>query len=503
MRNHRRVALAVASVAAASLVLAACSPAAGTNDGEPAEVAESLTWMTMLHTPTTPEPDGPIEEALAEYTGTDVEFQWVPDASKDEKINAVLASDSLADITSLTNTTNASVRTALASGQFWDVEPYLADYPNLSEIDEQTIASARVEGHLYGVPFQKPKARYGVLIRQDWLDALGLEVPHTVEELGEVAVAFAQDDPDGNGADDTTGFIDRAESFKLGFRMIAGYFGAGNNFEVNDDDEVVPSFQSDEFKDAMEWYRELYEQGAVNNEFVTVQKQNQQDAIAQSKGGIVITGLFEAKNYMALAQSADPETPMAWALVNDMTYDDVPRRILSDTNGGFGGWLAISTTRVKTEDDLRAVLGYLDKLLDEEAFMLMTNGIDGTHYEVSDDIVTVLDETLWEQEVQPYASSRPSDTLVKFSNTTPYVDEANTLMEENAEYTIIDPSLPLSSDTFDARWSVIQQAANDAYNKFMVGQLDMDGYEAAIAALDGQGLSDVIDELTASYSEAG
>src|SRR5690606_34885055 len=167
-----------------------------------------------------------------------------------------------------------------------------------------------------------------------------------------------EDDPDGNGQDDTTGFIDRLESFKLGFRMLAGYFGAGNNFEVTDDGEVIPSFQTKAFKEAMEWYRGLYEKGAVNSEFVTMQKQNQQDAIAQGKGGIVVTGLFEAKNSRNLAKSADPNTPMKWALINDMTYDDVPRRILSDTNGGFGGWLAISTSRVKSEDELKAVLAF-------------------------------------------------------------------------------------------------------------------------------------------------
>ncbi|WP_460796460.1 extracellular solute-binding protein [Microbacterium sp. GXF0217] len=506
MRNHSRLGIAVASVAVASLALTACGASdapANSNEGSSGDVTtpESITWMAMLHTPTTPEADGPIATALAEYTGTEVDFQWVPDASKDEKINAALASDTLADITSLTNSTNTSVRQALKSGQFWDVEPYLEDYENLSQIDEKTLASARVDGHLYGVPFQKPVARYGVLVRQDWLDNLGLEAPHTIEELSEVAVAFTQDDPDGNGKDDTTGFIDRLESFKLGFKTLAGFFGAGNNFVV-EDDEVIPTFQTDEFKEAMEWYRGLYEQGAVNGEFVTMQKQNQQDAIAQGKGGIVVTGLFEAKNYMNLATSADPNTPMAWALINDMTFEDVPRRILSDTGGGFGGWLAMSTSQVKDEAELKGILAFIDKLLDEDAFALMTNGIEDEHYTVdADGIVTIADQPKWEQEVQPYNSSRPSDNVTTFKSSTPYVDEGNEKIAENAEFAVIDPTQPLSSDAFDQSWSTIQQAANDAYNKYMVGQLDMAGYEAAIADLDGKGLNTIIEELSASYAE--
>jgi len=500
MRNHSRLGIAVASAAVAALALTACGSSGDDPGADDADTPKSITWMTILHTPTTPESSGPIQSALEEYTGTELDFQWVPDASKDEKINAALASDTLGDITSLTNITNTSVRQALKSGQFWDVEPYLKDYPNLAQINEQTIASARIDGHLYGVPFQKPIARYGVLVRQDWLDNLGLATPHTIEELSEVAVAFATQDPDGNGKDDTTGFIDRLESFKLGFKSLAGYFGAGNNFVVTDDGEVIPTFLTDEFTEAMEWYRGLYEQGAVNGEFVTMQKQNQLDAIAQGKGGIVVTGLFEAKNYMNLATSADPNTPMAWALINDVTFEDVPRRILSDTNGGFGGWLAISTTKVKSEDELKSILAFIDKLLDEEAFSLMTNGIEGEHYSISDGIVTIDDQSTWEQEVQPYNSSRPSDNVKTFLSSTPYVNEGNEKIAENTDFAVIDPTLPLTSATFDQSWSTIQQAANDAYNKYIVGQLDMDGFTAAVEKLRGQGLDKIIEEFTASYA---
>jgi putative aldouronate transport system substrate-binding protein len=365
-----------------------------------------------------------------------------------------------------------------------------------------TLDSARIDGKLYGVPFQKIKARYGVVVRQDWLDNLGLEVPHTIEDLTKVAHAFAHDDPDGNGKDDTTGFYDREESFKVGFRSLSGYFGAGSQFEVTDDGQVVPTFTTDAYKDAMEWYRGVYEDGGVNQEFVTVQKQNQQDGIAQGKGGIVVTGLFEAKNYLALAESADPETPMEWALVNDITYEDVPRRILTDTGGGMGGWLAIPKSEVESEEELKKVLGFIDKLMDEEAFGLMTNGIEGTHYEVDGDgVVTVTDQTAWEQEVQPYASSRPSEKVVTYKSTTPYVDEGNELMAENEEYVITNPAQSLTSETYDSRWSTIEQQVTDSYNQYITGAIEMADFEATIESLRGQGLDQIIEEFTAAYAE--
>lgn len=500
MNTRKRLAGGTAAVLATALALTACGSDGGTEGGGGGDDGP-ITWMSMLHTPTTPDPNGPIHEALVDYTGTDFEMQWVPDASKEEKINAALASGTLADITSLTQIDSTTVRNALTSGMFWDVEPYLSEFDNLSQIPQATIDVARLDGHLYGIPFQKPIARYGVLVRQDWLDNLGLETPHTLEELAEVAQAFAEDDPDGNGEDDTTGFIERSESFSLSFRIIAGYFGAGDRFELDDAGNVVPAYTTDAWKEAMEWYRSVYEDGGMNQEFVTMQKDNQRDAIARGEGGIVITGMFEARGYLELAESIDPETPMEWAQINDMTAGDVERRIVSDTNGGMGGWLAINTQTVETEEDLREVLGFIDSLLDEEAFTLMTQGIEDEHYEVdADGVYSRINQTEWEQEVQPYSSSRPADNVIVFTSDNEYVNRADELMAENDEYAVTNPAQSLSSETYDRQWSTIDQTVMDAFNRYMVGELDMAGYEDAIESVRNQGLDDIITEFTESYN---
>jgi putative aldouronate transport system substrate-binding protein len=340
-----------------------------------------------------------------------------------------------------------------------------------------------------------------VLVRQDWLDNLGLETPHTLEELTAVAQAFTEDDPDGNGEDDTTGFIDRLESFNLGFRILSGYFGAGDTFVVDEQGEFEAAFATEEFKTAMEWYQGVYANGWVNQEFITTQKTNQQDMIAQDRGGIVVTGLFEAKNYVALAQNANPDSPMEWALVNDMTWGDVERRIISDTAGGMGGLMAISKQNVPTEEGLRYILGFIDSLLDEEPFTLMTNGIEGTHFETdAEGVVTITDQPAWEQEVQPYSSSRPSDNVVTFPTNDEYTNLANELMAENAEYAVTNPAQSLTSETFDTQWSTIFETVQDAYFKYMVGQLDMAGYEAAVEAARDQGLDTILAEFGESYA---
>lgn len=497
MISRRNLLSSVPVAAAGALALSSCGSTSGSSGGGD----DPLTWMAMLHTPSTPDASGPVQKGLTDLLGTDFTMQWVPDASKEEKINAALASGSVADVTSITELNNSSIRSGVTSGLFWDVEPFLSEFDHLKDIDSTILDGARLDGVLYGVPFQKILARYGVLIRQDWLDELGLEVPHTIEDLGKVAKAFAEGDPTGTGKS-VTGFIDREESFKVGFRSLAGYFGAGETFQLDDSGTIIPAIISDPWKEAMEWYRGVFEAGGVNQEFITTQKENQQQAIAQDKGGIVVTGLFEAKNYVALAESINPDTSVEWTLINDITFEDVPRRIVSDTGGGVGGLLALSTQTVKTEEDVRRVLGYADALMTEEAHGLMTNGIEGTHYEIDGDgAVEIIDQALWEQEVQPYSSSRLAENAFTYKSSDPYVNLANEMMEESSQYAITNPVQSLNSETFNSQWATIEQTIQDAYNNFMMGQASMADYESAIETVRSQGLDDIISEYTEAYEK--
>lgn len=481
----------------AGLFLAGCGDGGGSPEGPESEGKSSISWMAMLHTASPP--SGDVTQRLEEYTGVEIDFTWVPDASKTERLNAALASNSLADIVSLTEINNTTVRSSLASGMFWDVEPYLEEFPNLAEISEDRLESSRIDGRIYGVPFLKPIARYGVLVRKDWLDNLGLDVPSTLEELAAVAQAFTEDDPDGNGADDTVGFVERDESFNVGFRSLSGYFGADNWFTITDDDEVMPSFMQPEYKEAMEWFRNIYDNGWMNSDFAVMAKNDQKNYIVQGRGGIVLSGLQEVRNYIDDAAGTDEEH-MEWVLINDIVHENVERRILSDTNGGMGGWLAIPKNNVETEEDLRVVLKFINDLMDEEPFTLMTQGIEGVHYEIDDEGVYVrLDDTKWQQEVQPFSSSRPSELVTVFPSSNPYVNLANEKIRENEEFAVINPAQSLNSETYDRSWSSLIEGISDAYYQYMTGEIEIDGFDTAIETFLRNGGQQIIDEFTEDY----
>lgn len=89
-----------------------------------------------------------------------------------------------------------------------DMEKYMPQ--RLKDIYDQypqSFYSVTKDGKIYGIACA-PSLTEGqvMIIRQDWLDALNLKAPTTMDEFEEVIRAFTEDDPDGNGKNDTYGF---------------------------------------------------------------------------------------------------------------------------------------------------------------------------------------------------------------------------------------------------------------------------------------------------------
>ncbi len=89
-----------------------------------------------------------------------------------------------------------------------DIEKYMPD--RLKEIYDkypQSFYPVVKDGKTYGIACT-PALTEGqvMIIRQDWLDKLGLQAPANMDEFEAVIKAFTEDDPDGNGKADTYGF---------------------------------------------------------------------------------------------------------------------------------------------------------------------------------------------------------------------------------------------------------------------------------------------------------
>ncbi len=152
-----------------------------------------------------------ITRRLEEELGIKIKYDWiVPQDQFNTKWNLTIASGNLPDVMRMNVRQFQELSTADA---ILDVTKYVDEYASpalewLYELDEGfTRDASTVNGKLYSVPITgtSPNNTPLLWIRKDWLDRVGLEVPTTIDEFMEVARAFRNNDPDGNGKKDTYG----------------------------------------------------------------------------------------------------------------------------------------------------------------------------------------------------------------------------------------------------------------------------------------------------------
>ena len=120
------------------------------------------------------------------------------------------------------------------SGQFREVgslfEQYASDmYKEAVNEDPTMWYPFMREDGAYGIPI--PEYSWNndtvLFIRQDWMDNLGLEAPETIEDLEKIMDAFVNEDPDGNGENDTIALAAAMrDSLKPTQATISWLFGA-------------------------------------------------------------------------------------------------------------------------------------------------------------------------------------------------------------------------------------------------------------------------------------
>lgn len=134
-----------------------------------------------------------------------------------------------------------------------------------------------------------------IWINQKWLTELGLSVPKTVDEFTNVLQAFATKDPNGNGKKDEIPLMLCVDRDYYSFQPFMGMFGvatkSGNNdayVQVKDGKvEFQPTTQG--YKDALKYFRSLYEQELIYAEVFTA---SQSTAEAKMSAATPTVGVY-------------------------------------------------------------------------------------------------------------------------------------------------------------------------------------------------------------------
>lgn len=254
-------------------------------------VDETMT-LSVMHAYAEPAVTDPdlidIHNEIKELTNVEIDWELIYQGSWADKKGLVLARKELPDIIMRPDLSDAEYLNMINAGQLIAIDEYLEYAPNFQKILENSPglkeAITAEDGHIYAIPnFQGIDDKSGYLvndityINQAWLDKLGLKMPTTTEELKDVLVAFKEQDPNGNGiADEVPITVLTSDSMFALFDDWFGSFGivpSANEIYVRNltivDGEVTYAPVRDEYREALDYFHELWDLGVIDPEAFT------------------------------------------------------------------------------------------------------------------------------------------------------------------------------------------------------------------------------------------
>ncbi len=312
-----RIAVVVAMLA---LTLSACiappagtAPAASSGSTESTAPVDIELWANATVTEAGPPPDDWVAyDRIRDELGINLTYVIVPPGNDGETVmNAAAAGNNLPDLFQVVSGSGDS-RGALY--RLWEQE-LVAPVGDMFEMmptrteqhysDALALDLVTVDGEVIGLPEPPPlPRREGIVIRKDWLDALGLAVPTTVDELLDVARAFTTQDPDGNGNADTYGIGGFLNGPGIGnrFDFLFGAYGVPGvwSFDAASADEFGLNVRDENYPAALAAMKTIVDEGLIDPDWPTLTRDDFRARWKQGRYGIMwedFAALTNQSNY--------------------------------------------------------------------------------------------------------------------------------------------------------------------------------------------------------------
>ena len=248
---------------------------------------------------------------IEEQTGLTLEFELFPTTDSQQKLEIMVNGGAKLPETLIAfGLSDAAVLNYGQNGVFTNLKDYFDQglavnfaHAMTTITDELTpeqmlaqITSA--DGGIYAYPSygsqiydQYPNRWY---IQQSWLDAVGMQVPTTTEELYDVLVAFRDKDPNGNGKADEIPMLGCETNQTTPERMIMNsfvYWNPGSYLNVTDGQIWVP-FDTDEWREGLRYLNRLVRENLLSAQTYTMDNAQYKTYTDLPEGEDTIVGIW-------------------------------------------------------------------------------------------------------------------------------------------------------------------------------------------------------------------
>lgn len=381
MKKFISVLLAVALCSSVMLIgLTSCSKG-DTNT----ETATQLTyWAAMdpvLSTHVQSYNEVAMYKKYEEMTGVHIDFIHPVAGQVSEQFNLLIASGEYPDLIEYGwDTYLGGPRSAIDDKVIVPIDDYLEYAPNFKKaLESSELADAYRRGSTlddgthYGfttLNLGNFRTFGGPMIRRDWLDELGLEIPETINDWTEVLRAFKQK----KGAVTPLTGSEFPENFVGAFKISSDFYADG--------DTVKYGPAQPEYKEFLAVMRQWYEEGLIDKDILTNKSTIVDAKMTDGSAGALVHGYIGATlgRYMAQKSVEDPEYDLTGAPYPVLKKGEVNSFARIEPDVVPSRTLAISTA---CKDPVTAVK-WVDFWYSNEGYKLMNFGIEGESYNMVD-----------------------------------------------------------------------------------------------------------------------
>lgn len=325
-------------------------------------------------------------QELEKRLGVTFEPTVTPAASYVEKLAAIVASGDIPDLTFLQLEYAPDQNRLMLQGAYTDLTPYLTgdalkNYPNLARFPAALWKNVARKGKIYGVPVPNLIAQNTLMFRQDWAEKVGYGQMKSAEDFLNCMVAFAKNDPDGNGKTDTYGLGSNGSS-AFSVSAFLHMFRVPNTWRKNVDGSLTHMIETDEYKQAVTFMKRVYDAGGFHPDIATITTQQSRDGFNGSKIGAFNDGLTALATTAGLRAKIKPLTPTANVIAWLPPGFDRGKASFHT----FPGYNSVAVIPAKVGKDaeraqeLLRILDYFAAPVGSEEWLFLKNGTQGIHY---------------------------------------------------------------------------------------------------------------------------
>ncbi|GAA4863588.1 extracellular solute-binding protein [Paenibacillus vulneris] len=398
------------AVLAGTVTVAGCSkengaestpPAPSGDSGSPQAKAETPYELKWLRAQDISKPYDPSKDVVKQAIEQKLRVKIVPELVDVQqyktKLNLKMSSGDIPDVARI-DFADDFQKYAL-QGAFVDLTNLIneKDTPNiLKEVPKDVFEQAKVNGKMYGIPYQGgPGAgyRWNLVLRKDYLEAAGSAVPKTLDEYYNLLKKIKAEKPEVIPLGGYTAQIGQPKYANNSFDHIFGAFGVTPGYFTEKDGKFSNYDIDPRMKQALQYLQKMYAEGLIDKEFATIKEEQLRAKLYSGKLFSWMGWWSTASDYDTQIETSELKKSGKLAADGNLPNQaDQPFKYLTLTGsltGPDGKAVApmgapfsqMHAISAKTKDP-KKVLGIIEQSLSLDNQMLTVWGIEGEDYKI-------------------------------------------------------------------------------------------------------------------------